>query len=276
MAVGDSNEEKVDRDRERTRALEREEIRTYVEHHKDDLPLSGPVGRVGERVAPVPTPEEQEEMERQRDADLARLAEYEQREIERKARERWISSGIPERARLFAEEHADGPPAPADRAYRDLREAVANSMTAVLIGVWGTGKTCLAACVVRAETSRGKRALYVRAVDLVDEVNETYGANARRSKREVIDRYCTVDLLVIDEEHERRRSEDADRSLHRILDGRYSDNRPTILITNESLEAVSESIGPAIVSRIHEAGLVIDCDWPSFRRAARQKTGGSS
>ena len=76
-------------------------------------------------------------------------------------------------------------------------------------------------------------------------------------------------LLAIDETHDRGHTEHEDRILSRIVNKRYAALRsPTILISNETRSAASESLGASIVSRVHEAGKVIECDWPSFREQA--------
>ena len=69
----------------------------------------------------------------------------------------------------------------------------------------------------------------------------------------------------MDELHQRGHTEYEDRMLHHILDCRYDRQRQTILISNEDPERFCESIGSAVVDRMEESGVLLKCDWHSFR-----------
>jgi len=73
-------------------------------------------------------------------------------------------------------------------------------------------------------------------------------------------------LLVIDEVQERGETEFENQKLTAIIDARYRQQRPTLMIGNYKNKAeFAASISPSIVSRIQECGGAIHCDWPSFR-----------
>jgi hypothetical protein len=61
-----------------------------------------------------------------------------------------------------------------------------------------------------------------------------------------------------------------------LLDRRYDNLNSTVLIANQDKAAFAASVGDSIVSRIHETGESIECNWPSFRRPGmyRENPGG--
>jgi DNA replication protein DnaC len=54
--------------------------------------------------------------------------------------------------------------------------------------------------------------------------------------------------------------------MHDVLACRYDRKKPTILVSNLSLEEVKEALGDRIVDRIREdKGTVLECSWQSWR-----------
>jgi len=51
-----------------------------------------------------------------------------------------------------------------------------------------------------------------------------------------------------------------------LIDYRYSQMRDTVIISNLKREAFTASMGASVVSRMIEAGGIIECNWPSFRK----------
>ena len=67
-----------------------------------------------------------------------------------------------------------------------------------------------------------------------------------------------VGLLVLDEIHEIAGSEWELRELVSLMDARYREERDTLLIGNATRDALSDLLGPSIVSRMRETGGVIE------------------
>lgn len=75
-----------------------------------------------------------------------------------------------------------------------------------------------------------------------------------------------VDLLVIDELNEvTEDSKHKDRILTDLIDRRYSRRVDTILITNQPAAEFEATINPSILSRLNEHGVILPCEWESFR-----------
>jgi len=89
--------------------------------------------------------------------------------------------------------------------------------------------------------------------------------DSAESERDVVDRYCRYRLLIIDEAHERGHTDYEGRTLKQIIDRRYDGKFDSLLVSNETREVFAQAVGDSVVSRIHETGSAVECDWRSFR-----------
>lgn len=180
--------------------------------------------------------------------------------------ELWRASGIPKLHRLKAET-SDLDDWPIPSAIHAANEAVFGQRGLLgLVGRRGPGKTQLAACIAWAGCmAHGWSVMYRRAADLLSEIKhecfELGGSDAK-----IVRKLSRVGLLIIDECQERWNSETEDLFLHRILDHRYGEKVPTILIANLHPDGFAAALGPSIISRMTECGAIVECTWGSFRR----------
>lgn len=80
------------------------------------------------------------------------------------------------------------------------------------------------------------------------------------------DRLCSEEsLAVFDEIHECEGLKAAPRLLTDIIDRRYLAKKDTLLITNQTAQEFSDTIGDSIYSRLTEHGAILKCEWPSWR-----------
>jgi hypothetical protein len=134
-----------------------------------------------------------------------------------------------------------------------------------LVGNRGCGKTQLAVEAIRFCANKGKRARYCTATEFFMEVKATYG-NESRSEKNVLDEFSRPLLLVIDEVGQRSESEWENRLLFELLNRRYNALKDTLLISNQTSDEFSKSMGPSLVSRMVETGGLIECRWPTYRK----------
>lgn len=134
----------------------------------------------------------------------------------------------------------------------------------VLFGTRGSGKTQLGVCAIQEACNRGIKSTYIKATDLFLNMRASYKSDDR-TEIEVVREFCIPGLLVIDCLENRSDSDFENLLLNHVIDKRYDAMVDTILITNETEEGFSKSMGASIVSRIHETGDKIICDWKSFR-----------
>lgn len=165
-------------------------------------------------------------------------------------------------------------------AYRDALEVVENNGIVALIGNRGTGKTQMAWEIARnckldnlfenkfkdGFTLRKSRpALYRDAMDIFIEIKSTYAPKSEETEKELMSRYENAALLVIDEINVSTGSAFEDSKITHIMDKRYKAMRPTILMGNVDLKQFTIRLGGSVVQRIAQTGIVIECNWKSFR-----------
>jgi DNA replication protein DnaC len=148
-----------------------------------------------------------------------------------------------------------------------------------LLGPRGTGKTEMAVRIIHACCGQLFVCRYIKAKNLFADFNRVYQpverGRASITERQILEYWRKPVLLVIDELHQRKESDAEEHTLVNLLDHRYDDNTCTLLIANQTKEQFGESLGDSLVSRLHEKGEAIECDWPSYRRPGgwRQRPG---
>lgn len=160
------------------------------------------------------------------------------------------------------------------RQWRDTcveQTEYAKGFLVVLLGKRGVGKTQLAASVIRKCCDRLFTCRYVKALDLFREFRSAYVQPGKGEKgvreTDVVAEWAEYDLLVIDECHQRGETPHEQNTLINLLDRRYDDNKCTIVIANQTAGEFAAALGDSVVSRIHQTGEAVVCDWPSFRPA---------
>lgn len=151
----------------------------------------------------------------------------------------------------------------------------------VLLGNRGAGKTRMAYEIAKSaqlpnaikqsgvNNKEALPAVYRTAMMLFVELRSTYHKQSDVSEFDLMHWYREAALLVIDEIQERGESVFEDQKLTAIVDARYQDGRPTILIANYTRDQFAKSVSPSIVSRIQECGGAVEFSWGSFRNGRR-------
>lgn len=137
----------------------------------------------------------------------------------------------------------------------------------VLVGKTGTGKTMLA-CIV-AETAaimHRKTCRYATAYKIVRDIKSTY-SNKDKDEDTVIRGYVSPDLLVVDEVGVQFGTDTEKMLLFEVLNGRYEQIKPTIVVSNLSQEEMSGYVGDRVMDRLKDnGGAVLAFDWASHRQ----------
>lgn len=176
---------------------------------------------------------------------------------------------VPERAKEFTRRPEYQPPAGSAPLFARL----GTGLIAAVVGNRGTGKTCLAAALVRASARRGASVRYAKAMDIFLTVRASFRADSKTSELTALAAFIQPQLLVIDEMQERGETKWEDRLLNYVIDKRYDAQRDTILIANLTELQLATQLGASIASRIDEAGGVIECAGESFRGRAASRDG---
>lgn len=135
----------------------------------------------------------------------------------------------------------------------------------VFSGRPGTGKSHLACAIASAVARTGRSSLYATARELVLMLRDTWRHDSDRSERQAIDQLVSVNLLVIDEVGVGFGSDAEKTQFFDIIDGRYREQMPTILLTNLDRKGLAEYIGQRAFDRLREGGIWVPFDWESYR-----------
>lgn len=162
--------------------------------------------------------------------------------------------------------------------FNKAKDLVKNGGIIALYGNRGTGKTQIAAEIARdgdwpkdetewigGAARHSATALYRRAMDIFLDLRDCGKVNAQTSEKEVLKTLAAAGLLIIDEFQERGESEWENRVIANVIDKRYAGKRPTIIISNYSIDELNTALSPSVKDRMREHGKGFLCDWTSYR-----------
>ncbi|TVT77644.1 ATP-binding protein [Acinetobacter colistiniresistens] len=141
----------------------------------------------------------------------------------------------------------------------------------IMYGRTGTGKTHLACAIARNVLDKRSYARYVTSEDMANEIASAW-KKTDDSEASAVFRFTDYDLLIIDEYGLHDQHESRLQLVHKVLYSRYDAKKPTVLISNMSLEStdkaqgLKENLGDRLWSRFQHDGLtVVECNWADNR-----------
>lgn len=140
----------------------------------------------------------------------------------------------------------------------------------LLLGKAGTGKSHLASAILQAIMPE-HCGMYTTAADLIDMVRETWRRDSEKSQGKVLQMLSSVPLLVIDEVGVQYGTESEQNTMFQILDRRYRDRKPVILMANLKPAELQALLGDRLFDRLREVSRVVLFDWESYRPTARKE-----
>ena len=213
--------------------------------------------------------------EAERSAAEAREREAKEREARRQEWQRKVGeAGIPERFRnrtlesYVAETEEQAKALQFASSYADgFDDVLATGRSALFIGRPGTGKTHLAVGIgLRIMHRDNRTVLFTTALRAIRRVKDTWGRSSAESESEAIAALVFPDLMIIDEVGVQFGSEAEKLILFDVLNERYAQRRPTLLLSNLTLDGVKSYLGERVFDRLREdGGEVVVFDWPSYR-----------
>ena len=141
-----------------------------------------------------------------------------------------------------------------------------NAPNLIMVGGVGTGKTHLANSMVVELTDNGKVCVRANMIDIIRRLKSTWSKDSEETEEDVIDLFVGVDLLIIDEVGIQFNSDTEKMFMFAIINGRYDDCLPTVIISNLDVDGVKEIIGDRCIDRLREdGGKVVAFNWKSNR-----------
>ncbi len=137
----------------------------------------------------------------------------------------------------------------------------------IMVGGVGTGKTHLANAAIIELTDSGKNCGRVNLIDMIRRLKSTWSKDTKESEQEVLEMYSDCDLLIIDEVGMQFNSDTEKMFVFDVINARYEEELPTVIISNLDIAGVKEIIGERCVDRLRQdGGKVIAFDWESSRK----------
>lgn len=139
----------------------------------------------------------------------------------------------------------------------------------VFSGPPGTGKSHLAIAILQA-IMPGSRGRYMTCMELIQMLRGTWRKDSEMSEIDLLDRLTALPLIVLDEIGVQYGTESEQHHLFEVLDRRYRELRPTILLTNQDKDGFRQFVGDRVYDRMTEIARWVPFEWPSHRAKARK------
>ncbi len=160
------------------------------------------------------------------------------------------------------------------REYADtFREGAFRSGTCLIMsGSLGTGKNHLATAITKTVMASGFGVVLTTARGMIARIRESWDKSQpaqgdRLTEWEAIRGFAEVDLLIIDEVGKQFGGGKGDEvHLFEVINLRYLDLKPTIVLSNEPPKSIESYMGSAAYDRLCERGMLLSFDWQSYRR----------
>lgn len=212
----------------------------------------------------------------ERDEDLRIQAERRKKEDESI---RWAAklkeSGMPERfaSQSLSTYFVDKQNANQVRIYEFCCDYAANfseikktGRSFLMLGKVGTGKTHLSVGIALQIMRNGHSAVFTSASKMLRAIKDTYRKDSDYSESDVIKKYTSCGLLIVDEVGVQRGSEYEKDMLFDVINERYESIKPTIILSNLAIDEVKQFLGERVFDRLREnGGKAFLFDWQSMR-----------
>lgn len=189
-------------------------------------------------------------------------------------REKFGKAAIPAR---FIDKEFDDYRAESDRQKRALsvcREYAENfrdhdrdGRCLMLMGKPGTGKTHLAAAIGNHLVRNTDYLAIFRTVSgVMQDIKSSFDSQTAYTEADIMRLLTGADLLILDEVGATKANEFEMATVFAVINGRYEDKRPTLIVSNLAPKELAAAIGERCVDRLREGGgIAVGFDWESKR-----------
>lgn len=140
----------------------------------------------------------------------------------------------------------------------------------ILEGASGSGKSHLAAGIVKALSMKGYTAIFQSVPELLARLKATYDkGNNDAGEAEIMDALGECELLVLDDVGAEKPSAWSEERLYLLIDRRYRNKKATIITTNLAVSELDKALGIRATDRLTQTCKAVKLTAPSYRRRAR-------
>ena len=138
----------------------------------------------------------------------------------------------------------------------------------IFCGRPGTGKTHLAIGIATEVMKNNKaNVLFITVMKAIRRIKNTWSNDAEETEGQVINLLASPDLLILDEIGVQYGSDTEENFIFEIINERYQNRLPTILISNLDIDGVRKYLGDRVFDRLREDdGKLIPFTWDSYRK----------
>lgn len=137
---------------------------------------------------------------------------------------------------------------------KNFSQKLKNGTSMIFCGKTGTGKTHLACSIANEIILKGNNAVFMNVLKMMRQVKDTWSSRTGKKEQEAIDWFLKPDLLILDEVGVQFGSDAEKMILFEILNERYQNMKPTILISNLLPANLQEYVGERVMDRMKENG----------------------
>lgn len=157
------------------------------------------------------------------------------------------------------------------KSYAESWAKVRRAGTGLIFsGKAGAGKTHLACSIAHEVIEQGANVQFATVAEVMRQIKSSFAKDSQTTEQQEIDHFSSIELLILDEVGMDYGTDFNKSLIFEILNNRYENMLPTILLTNLDTAALVEYMGERLVDRMREGGgRMVSFTWDSYRGKAK-------